>query len=269
MMQFPAIDPVAFSFFGLDVHWYGLAYVAAFFSALWYLNWQTTRYPGTLTRAMTDNLFMWGVLGVILGGRLGYTLFYNPGYYLSHPLEILHVWQGGMSYHGGLIGVVLAILLFARRERISPFAIADKLAPGACIGLFFGRIANFVNGELYGRLTDVPWAMVFPGGGPLPRHPSQLYEAFLEGIVLFTVLHLILRRRWRKGELSGLFLFGYGLARFSVEYVRQPDPMAHLHEGIFTVITMGQLLSLPMIVAGAIMWLWSRQHKPQKPARLS
>lgn len=268
-LEFPAIDPVAFSLFGLDIHWYGLAYVAAFFSALYYLNWQTTRYPGKPDKAMVDNLFVWGVLGVILGGRLGYTLFYNPGYYLSHPVEIFHIWEGGMSYHGGLIGVVLAILLFARREHISPYAIADKLAPGVCIGLLFGRLANFINGELYGRVTDVPWGMVFPGGGPLPRHPSQLYEALLEGVVLFVVLHFILRKRWRKGEVSGLFLFGYGVSRFGVEFVRQPDPLAHLQEGIFTVVSMGQLLSLPMIVIGAAMWWWSRRQEVVKTARAS
>lgn len=264
-ISFPNIDPVAISIFGLDIHWYGLAYVAAFFAALWYLTWQSNRYPGSLNKNQIDSLFIWGVLGVILGGRLGYTLFYNPAFYLSHPLEILHVWEGGMSYHGGLIGVVVAILLFARQAGVSPFTIADKLAPGVCIGLLFGRLANFVNGELYGRVTDVPWAIVFPTGGPLPRHPSQLYEGLLEGLLLFILLHLILQRRWRKGEISGLFLFGYGFVRFMVEYVRQPDPLAHLQEGIFTVITMGQLLSLPMMLIGAAMWLWSRGNETQKP----
>ena len=264
-MQFPTIDPVALSFFGLDVHWYGLAYVAAFFSALWYLNHQTARYPGTLSKNQIDSLFLWGVLGVIVGGRLGYTLFYNPAYYFSHPLEIFHVWQGGMAYHGGLLGVVAAILLFARKENLSPFAISDKLAPGVCIGLFFGRIANFINGELYGRVTDVPWAMIFPYSDGLPRHPSQLYEAFFEGLILFLVLHFILRKRWRRGEVSGLFLFGYGSVRFMVEFVRQPDPMAHLQEGLFTFITMGQLLSLPMVIIGFILWFWSRKNKPVLP----
>lgn len=266
-IPFPQIDPVAFSLFGLQVHWYGLAYVAAFFAAMLYLTWQARRYPGPLTKEQIDNLFMWGVLGVIIGGRLGYTLFYNPGFYLSNPAQILHVWEGGMSYHGGLIGVIISILWFARKERISPFDISDRLAPGACLGLLFGRLANFINGELYGRVTDVPWGIVFPGAGPLPRHPSQLYEGFLEGVVLFLVLHFILRRRLRKGETSGLFLLGYGIARFSVEYVRQPDPLAHLQEGIFTVITMGQLLSVPMVIAGGIMLWWSRGHKPVKPVK--
>lgn len=264
-LPFPAVDPVAFSLFGLDVRWYGLAYIAGFFCALAYGKWQVRRYPSLVTAEHMDGLFTWGVLGAILGGRLGYTLFYNPQYYLHNPVEIFYTWQGGMSYHGGMLGVIVAILLFARFLRLDPFAFADRIAPAVCLGLLFGRLANFINGELYGRITDVPWAIAFPSGGLLPRHPSQLYEGLLEGVVLFAVLHFILTKRHRRGEVTGLFLLGYGAVRVFVEFFRQPDDLMHLKEGVFTLITMGQLLSVPMIIAGGIMWWWSRKQNIQHP----
>jgi len=264
-LPFPLIDPIAFSLFGLDVRWYGLAYIAGFFAVLAYGKWQVRRYPSHLSADHMDGLFTWAILGAILGGRLGYTLFYNPAYYLQNPVEILYTWQGGMSYHGGMLGVIGAILLFARSRRLDPYAFADRIAPAVCFGLLFGRLANFINGELYGRVTDVAWAVAFPAGGLLPRHPSQLYEGLLEGVVLFAVLHVVLTKRLRRGEVSGLFLLGYGCVRVFVEFFRQPDDLMHLKEGVFTLITMGQLLSLPMIVAGTLMWWWSRTQHTYRP----
>lgn len=259
-LPFPQVDPIAFSLFGLDVRWYGLAYIAGFFFVLTYGKWQTRRYPSNVTADHMDGLFTWGILGAILGGRLGYTLFYNPGYYLANPADIIKTWQGGMSYHGGMLGVIIAILLFAKLRKINPFDLSDRIAPGVCIGLLLGRLANFINDELYGRVTDVAWAIAFPAGGYMPRHPSQLYEGLLEGIILFTVLHFTLHKRLRRGEVTGLFLLGYGFVRIFVEFFRQPDDIAHLHEGIFRIITMGQLLSIPMVLVGAAMWWWSRSN---------
>lgn len=266
-LPFPNIDPIAFSVFGLDVRWYGLAYIAGFFCVLAYAKWQARRYPSNVTAEHFDGLFTWGIIGAIVGGRLGYTLFYNPSYYFAHPAEILATWHGGMSYHGGMLGVIIAILAFARFKKLDPFALSDRMAPAVCLGLLFGRLANFVNGELYGRVTDAPWAIAFPYGGLLPRHPSQLYEGLLEGVLLFTLLHVLLHKRLRRGEVTGLFLLGYGCVRVFIEFFRQPDDIAHLHEGIFTVITMGQLLSVPMILVGFAMWWWSRSNKPILPAK--
>ena len=204
-----------------------------------------------------DDFFLWATLGVILGGRLGSVLFYNPGHYLENPLEVLFVWRGGMSFHGGLLGVTVALVLFARHRKIPLLGFSDIIAAAAPIGLFFGRIANFINGELYGRATDVPWAMVFPNApDQLPRHPSQLYEAALEGLLLFVLLHVLVRTGvlLRSGLATGVFLAGYGLSRLLVELVRQPD--AHL--GFFAGgATMGQLLSVPMLLAGLGLALWS------------
>jgi phosphatidylglycerol:prolipoprotein diacylglycerol transferase len=267
MITYPHIDPVALriTFGGLDlpVYWYGIAYVCAFFAGLYYIKWAFRRYPVSGVEKSTelaDDIFMWIILGVILGGRLGYTLFYNFGYFSDNPLEIFKTWQGGMSYHGGMLGVFIAMFLFAKKRGIHFFDVADRLAPGVCIGLLLGRIANFVNGELYGRVADVPWAMVFPSGGDMPRHPSQLYEAGLEGILLFMILHFVLLKRYRLGEVSGLFMIGYGLSRITVEFFRQPDDLEHLQQGIFTVITMGQLLSIPMVLFGLGLLYWSKKR---------
>ncbi len=197
-----------------------------------------------------DDFMSWAVLGIILGGRLGYVLFYKPAYYLQNPVEIVYVWQGGMSFHGGLLGLVVAVLVFSHRRGFPMLALGDLVAAAAPIGLFFGRIANFINGELFGRVTDVPWAVAFPHGGALPRHPSQLYEAFLEGIALFAVLavlaHLPGMTR-RTGLLTGVFFLGYGVSRTVVELFREPD--AHLGFIVGT-LTMGQILSMPMILIG-------------------
>ncbi len=260
MIPFPDIDPVALQLGPFALRWYGLAYVAGFIGGLWYMRWISQRHPApNLTSTVVENLFVAVILGIILGGRLGYVLFYNVEYYLAHPGHILKTWEGGMSYHGGMLGVILACAWLAWRNRVHVFDITDRIAPGICFGLFFGRIANFINGELYGRVTDVPWAMVFPHGGPDPRHPSQLYQAGLEGIVFFLILHTVARKRVRRYELSGLYLLFYGIFRSVAEFWRQPDNLPHLQHGIFTVITMGQLLSLPMIVGGLALLAYSRK----------
>jgi phosphatidylglycerol---prolipoprotein diacylglyceryl transferase len=200
-----------------------------------------------------DDFLVWATLGVVLGGRIGYILFYNFDQYAAHPIEMLYLWRGGMSFHGGAAGVCVAIVLFCLQRSIPMVAFADIIVCAVPIGLFFGRIANFINGELWGRVTDVPWAMVFPTGGPEPRHPSQLYECFLEGAVLFTVLWALQRftpARQRPGTLSGVFLMGYAIARIIVEFFRQPDAQLGF---LFWGVTMGQLLSLPLLLAG--LWL--------------
>lgn len=252
-MPFPNIDPVAFSIFGFTVYWYGLAYVAAFLLGGKYVEIVFSKAPKNtnIQKDDSDKIFTWVILGVLLGGRLGYVLFYNFGFYLDNPADILKLWQGGMSFHGGLLGVIAAIYFYAYRNKISFLDLTDRMAPAFCIGLFLGRIANFINGELYGRTTDLPWGIVFPHAGPDPRHPSQLYEAFLEGALLFVILHLTLKTAPKKGVVSGLFLIGYGLFRSIVEFVRVRD--SHLNEGIFEIISMGQMLSLPMIAIGCIL----------------
>ncbi len=260
-MQFPNLSPVAFSIGPLTVRWYALAYVAGILLAQRYIRWlddreaaRTAQSP-LLTPPARDDLITYGVLGIILGGRLGYVLVYNAPYYLAHPQEIFFLWQGGMAFHGGLVGVLLAFVLFARHYQIRWLALMDRLAVATPIGLFFGRLANFVNGELYGRVTASPLGMVFPHGGPMPRHPSQLYEAGLEGLVLGLLLWLLATRTAALafvGRLGGVFIFGYGLARFTVEFFREPDGQL----GTYALgLSMGQLLCLPMLLAGfALLW---------------
>jgi len=270
-VPFPAIDPVAFEIGPLVIRWYALAYIGGLVLGWWMLRRLGRTPPAVLTAEQADDFLVWATLGVVLGGRLGYVLFYNLPYYLDHPAEIAMVWQGGMAFHGGFLGVVIALLIFCRRKGIPPLAMGDLLACIAPIGLFFGRIANFINGELYGRpAPDVPWAMVFPTADAQPRHPSQLYEAALEGLVLFAVTMILFRVaavRARRGALIGVFMTGYGLARFVVEYFREPDPQLGY---LFGVITMGQILSLPMILAGLafLAWAWYRPPawRPGAPA---
>ena len=260
-LTFPEIDPVIVSFGPFAIRWYALAYIAGLLIAWRYCRWLTARPPARLSADAFDDFLFWATLGVVLGGRLGYVLFYKPGYYLFNPEEIVFVWQGGMSFHGGLIGVLAAIVFFARKQGVHVFTLADIVGCAAPIGLFLGRIANFINGELFGRATDAPWGMAFPNGGPLPRHPSQLYEAALEGLVLFIVLHVMARAGAleRGGLISGAFLAGYGLARFVVEVFREPDR----HLGfLFGGATMGQLLSIPMILAGVAIMVWARRARP-------
>ena len=256
MLTYPSIDPVAVSIGPFQVHWYGLMYVIGFLAA-WWLGRRRAERIG-LTRDDVGDLLFYGALGVVLGGRLGYALFYGMEQWLADPLWVLRVWDGGMSFHGGLLGVLLAAWWFARRKRLAFFTLTDFVAPLVPIGLGAGRIGNFINHELPGRVTDLPWGMPFPGVGPEPRHPSSLYEAVLEGLVLFVVLWWVSAKPRRRGFISGLFLVLYGIFRFAVEFVRRPDPQ--LGFIAFDWLTMGMLLSLPMIIAGAGLMVWSRRQ---------
>jgi phosphatidylglycerol:prolipoprotein diacylglycerol transferase len=259
-LVFPNIDPVLIQIGPFAIRWYALAYIAGIVLGWWWCKRLLAKPPHVMTPAAFDDFILWATLGIVLGGRLGYVLFYRPDYYLEQPLEALKVWQGGMSFHGGMLGTVLALVLFARRRRIPLLALSDVVACGVPFGLFFGRIANFINGELWGRVTDVPWGMVFPNAGPLPRHPSQLYQAGLEGIVLFLVLFVIERAgaRQRPGLTTGVFLIGYGIARSIGELFRQPDAFLGFLVG---GVTMGQLLSAPMILVGLYLVLRARRHR--------
>lgn len=249
MITFPEIDPIIFQIGPLAIRWYGLMYLLGFAAAYMLIRHLARLRDLALTKDGVSDLLFYGVLGVVLGGRLGYVLFYNPAQYLAKPLEIFAVWQGGMSFHGGLLGVVIASLLFCWRRQLPILLTGDILVTASTIGLGLGRLGNFINGELWGRVTEQPWGVVFPGGGPLPRHPSQLYEAVLEGLVLFILLYLMHRRNVAAGIPFFCFFMGYGLFRFLVEFVRQPD--AHLGF-LWGGATMGQLLSLPMIFFGLI-----------------
>jgi len=256
MLIHPQFDPIAIHLGPLAVHWYGLMYLLGFMLFLWLgkRRLRTLNRPGWDDKLLDDLLF-YGVLGVVLGGRLGEVLFYHPGYYFSHPLEILAVWQGGMSFHGGFLGVLAAMALFARKRHITWLQLMDFIAPLVPLGLGAGRIGNFINGELWGRPTDVPWGMVFPDVDNVPRHPSQLYEFALEGLALFALLWLYSKKPRPTGAVSGLFLIGYGSFRFLAEFTRNPD------DGIFGLMTfgvsMGQWLSLPMVLAGVGMMMWA------------
>ncbi|MBF0369003.1 MAG: prolipoprotein diacylglyceryl transferase [Magnetococcales bacterium] len=257
MMVYPEIDPVLFAIGPLTVRWYGFMYTLAFLTGWPLLQIRARRIMPELSSELIGDIAVWTLLGLVLGGRFGYIVFYQPAYYLDNPLAVLKIWQGGMSFHGGLIGGLVACVLFSRRWNIGCLALADLVFPVVPVGLFLGRIGNFINGELWGRVTDSSWGMVFPGAGPLPRHPSQLYEAFLEGIVLFSVLWWLGSKPRKPGFMLGAFLIGYAACRFSVEFFREPD--AHL--GLLAMSwSMGQWLSLPMVVGGA--WLLWRKPKP-------
>lgn len=256
MLSYPDIDPVAIALGPLEIHWYGLMYVIGFVAA-WWLGRRRADRLGLSGDDIGDLLF-YAAVGVVAGGRLGYALFYGLDRLLSDPLWLFRVWDGGMSFHGGLIGVLIAALLFARKHRLAFFRLTDFVAPLVPIGLGAGRIGNFINHELPGRVTGLPWGMPFPGMGPEPRHPSSLYEALLEGLVLFAILWLVAARPRRRGMISGLFLLLYGAFRFAVEFVRMPD--AHIGFVAFGWVTMGMLLTLPMIAAGLALMLWSRRQ---------
>ena len=265
-LPFPNIDPVLFSVGPLSVHWYGIGYVIGILFAWWYgkklVNnarlWPNNNAP--MDPLALDDFVLWAALGVVIGGRLGYVLFYNFGFYISNPLEIPAVWDGGMSFHGGILGTTVAMILFARKRGIPVWSMFDTIAAGVPIGLGVVRIANFINSELWGRVSDVSWAVYFPNGGPLPRHPSQLYEAALEGFVLFFVLALLI---WKgnklkaPGFIAGAFVAGYGLSRILVEFFREPD--AQLGYLVGGWMTMGMVLSVPMVLLGAwAMWRANR-----------
>ena len=251
MLVHPQFDPVILSIGPLAVRWYGLMYLVGFGAGWWLGQRRIVRGLAPVTRAQFDDLLFGIVVGIILGGRLGYVLFYKPAYYLSHPLEILAIWQGGMSFHGGFLGVLLAVAFFARRARVNWWDVMDFVAPLVPIGIAAGRLGNFINGELWGRATDLPWGMVFRGAGPEPRHPSQLYEMALEGIALFALLWWFSSRPRPRMQVSALFLIGYGSFRFLCEFAREPDAfLGFLALGM----SMGQWLSAPMILAGLVLW---------------
>ena len=268
LIPYPEIDPVLVQLGPFAIRWYALAYIAGLVIGWRIMRTVSQQQPRLLTTAKIDDFLLWAALGVILGGRLGYVLFYRPLFYFTHPQDLIAVWQGGMSFHGGLLGVFVAIWWTARQAKVGFLRLGDVVAPVVPIGLFFGRIANFINGELWGRVTDVPWAMIFPTGGPIPRHPSQLYEAFCEGIVLFSIMMVLVfrtRLRERPGFVGGAFLVLYGLARSSMEFFREPD--ANLGFILLDFITMGQLLSLPMIAVGLwLMWNAKPMQRPPAPA---
>jgi phosphatidylglycerol:prolipoprotein diacylglycerol transferase len=262
MLVHPQFDPIALQLGPVAIHWYGLTYLAAFGLFLW-LATLRTRQPvfarAGWTRRDVEDLLFYGVLGVVIGGRLGYALFYKPGHYAQHPLELAMVWKGGMSFHGGLLGVLVAMALFGRARKRSFLEVTDLIAPCVPTGLACGRIGNFINGELWGRAADpsLPWAMVFPQAGDgIPRHPSQLYQFGLEGLLLFALLWLYARRPHPVGRVSGAFLVGYGVFRFIAEYFREPDDFLKL---LALGLSMGQWLCVPMVIAGV--WLWWRADR--------
>lgn len=257
------IDPVAFAIGPLVIRWYALAYLAGFLIGWKYCSVLVSRdSKKEIDKENIADFLTWAIIGVIIGGRLGYVLFYNLDYYLSEPTEIFKIWNGGMSFHGGLLGVMVSLILYTKLNKLPLFKLSDVVCAAAPIGLFFGRIANFVNGELYGMPTDAKWGIIFPGGGDVPRHPSQLYEAALEGIVLFIIVWFVVRSpNVKVGTASGVFLIGYGLFRALVEFVRVPDAQIGLIGG---VISMGQILCLPMIILGALIVFLAHQGRLYK-----
>jgi phosphatidylglycerol:prolipoprotein diacylglycerol transferase len=265
MLPYPQIDPVAIAIGPLKIHWYGLMYLIGIGGAWLLASRRVQRFAPEWHKDKLSDLVFWVALGVILGGRLGYVLFYDFAAYLADPAKILRVWEGGMSFHGGLIGVLLAVWLFGRRNDKSFFALMDFIAPLVPIGLGAGRIGNFINAELWGKATDLPWAMIFPTDpAQLPRHPSQLYQFALEGVALFVILWLYTRKPRPVMSVSGLFAVCYGVFRFIVEFVRVPD--AQLGYLAFGWLTMGQLLCIPMVLIGAGMMVWAYQRDGRQPA---
>jgi|SRR5579875_647442 len=270
LIPYPQFDPILLRIGPLAVRWYALAYIAGILLGWLYAralirNQRHWGGPAPMTLADFDDFVLWVTLGIILGGRAGYVLFYNLPHFLAHPAEIIALWHGGMSFHGGFTGCVLAVVLFARRRRISILSLGDVTCAVGPIGLFLGRLANFVNGELWGRPTDVPWAMIFPGGGAVPRHPSQLYEAALEGLVLLALLWIMIRAGAlrRPGLVVGAFACGYAVARITCEFFREPDvQLGFLWGGI----TMGQLLSIPLFFVGLAFMLYAARHRPLRKA---
>ncbi len=268
MLVHPQFDPVAISIGPLAVRWYGLMYLLGFALFILLGRYRIRQQSnGVFTREMLDDALFYGVLGVILGGRLGHTLFYEPAYYLQHPLEIFAVWQGGMSFHGGFLGVVIAMVCLARKYQLSWLTVTDFIAPLVPLGLGAGRIGNFINGELWGRPTDMPWGMIFPYADNLPRHPSQLYEFALEGLALFVLIWFYSAKPRPLGAVSGIFMIGYGAFRSFCEFFREPDDG---FLGMMTLgVSMGQWLSLPMIVVGIALlyWAYRRDGKSEKAVR--
>jgi len=268
VIPFPSFDPVMVRFGPFAVRWYALAYIVGILAGWIYARRiiRNERYwggPAPMTVIDYDDFVLWVTLGIILGGRIGYVLFYNAGYFIDHPAEIVELWKGGMSFHGGFLGCVLAVILFARRRGVPALSLGDVTCAAGPIGLFLGRIANFINGELWGRVSDVPWAMVFPNAGPLPRHPSQLYEAGLEGVVLFTLLFVLVRAGAlkRPGSIIGAFALGYGMIRVFCEQFREPDAQVGYLWNV-QGLTMGMVLSVPLMLAGIAFIVLARPRNP-------
>ena len=253
MLSYPAMDPVAISLGPVNVHWYGLMYLVGFVAGALLGRVRSRRQDSKWQSQQVWDLLFFIAIGVIVGGRLGYVVFYNLEYYLDRPIEWLFIWSGGMSFHGGLLGVLVSLWLFSRRTQKSFLEVGDFVAPLCPLGFGVGRIGNFINQELWGRASEVPWAMVFPAAGPEARHPSQLYEALLEGVILFVIVWLYSKRPRATGAISGVFLLSYGVLRFFAEFFREPD--AHLGAVALSWMTMGQLLSLPMALFGIGLWI--------------
>ncbi|MAP24749.1 MAG: prolipoprotein diacylglyceryl transferase [Rickettsiales bacterium] len=258
-IRFPQIDPVALAIGPLQIRWYALAYVTGVLFCWLYCRWLVKRDPSLgIKPTQFDDLIAWAIPSLVIGGRLGYVLFYQLDYYLKHPLEIFMIWQGGMAFHGGIIGILVGFYIFSWRNKLMFLRLLDLVGLGIPMGIFLGRIANFINGELYGRITDMRWAVLFPAGGYLPRHPSQLYEALLEGLMILIVLNVLYWRTRiirRPGQLAGIWLMLYALARFVVEFFREPD--AHLGF-VWHILSMGQLLSVPYLLLGAYLFIQAR-----------
>lgn len=262
MIVYPNIDPVAFSLGPVQVHWYGLMYLIGFIAAWLLARWRVKHYHLTWTDEQIGDLIFYAAMGVIIGGRLGYMFFYSTSEWIRHPLELFKLWEGGMSFHGGVIGVIIATVIFARKIKKPFWEVGDFIAPLVPLGLAAGRIGNFINGELWGRVTNVPWAMVFPHVDNQPRHPSQLYESGLEGIGLFILIWWYAAKPRPVGRVSALFLMGYAVCRIIAECFREPD--AQLGFMAFDQMTMGQLLSIPMLLAGILLWWMKRNANVSK-----
>jgi phosphatidylglycerol:prolipoprotein diacylglycerol transferase len=251
MINFPQIDPEIIRIGPFAIRWYSMMYLVGFLSSYLLVKYQIKKKGLNLRKETLEYLYSYLIVGLLVGARLGYILFYNISFYIENPLEIFAVWHGGMSFHGGLIGSIIGGYLFCKRYKLDFWQVADLVIVTAPVGLGLGRVGNFINGELYGRITDVPWAMVFPAGGPYPRHPSQLYELLLEGLILFSILWILKDKKLKKGVLSSIFLILYGFFRFFVEFFREPDVQLGF---IVSFFTMGQLLSLMMIIIGAFIF---------------
>lgn len=255
MLQFPNFDPIAIKLGPIAIHWYGLMYLTAFGSAWLLGRWRIKHQKTTMTMRDLEDIIFYGVLAVVAGGRLGYVLFYKPAYYLAHPLEIFYLWEGGMSFHGGLLGVMLMMFWLSRSRKYPFLMVCDFVSPLIPLGLAAGRLGNFINGELWGRASTLPWAMVFPQSGDgIARHPSQLYQFGLEGLALFVLVWWFANKARPMGQISAMFLIGYGFFRFIAEFARQPDNFLGL---LAAGLTMGQWLSLPMIIAGIALYQWA------------